>query len=329
MKKNKMMRLASVLLVLTLLSTSVISGTFAKYTTQDSASDSARVAKWGVELQVVGNLYGESYKDTIETTDNTTITVKTSDSMEVVAPGTKNEEGFSFSLNGQPEVDGKIVTKIEYRNIFLADGQYGVMVKVPAGVVTEDNFSEFTGLYTFADDKFTAATAYNGTEYYTLEDNVSLGEDYYPVEYALFGTDTNYNTSYDVAPLTENSLETIVTKIVANLGAETKRTTANCLTTLEYEHTFETNENLDSYVKLGDQKITWKWDYCQQITCPDGDNACGFCHADTILGMLENTSDNAKVVKLDNNSNYVALVEYTDYCLEADFSIDITVTQED
>ena len=51
MKKNKMMRLASFLLVATLLTTSMISGTFAKYVTEGSASDSARVAKWGVEVE--------------------------------------------------------------------------------------------------------------------------------------------------------------------------------------------------------------------------------------------------------------------------------------
>ena len=65
MRKNKMMRAASALLVAVLLTTSTISGTFAKYVTQDSAKDVARVAKWGVELQVEGNLFGETYVDEI------------------------------------------------------------------------------------------------------------------------------------------------------------------------------------------------------------------------------------------------------------------------
>ena len=47
MKKNTMMRLASVLLIAVLMSTCAISGTFAKYVTSDSSSDSARVARWG------------------------------------------------------------------------------------------------------------------------------------------------------------------------------------------------------------------------------------------------------------------------------------------
>ena len=47
MKKNKMLRTAAILLVAVLLTTSVIGGTFAKYTTSQQTSDTARVAHWG------------------------------------------------------------------------------------------------------------------------------------------------------------------------------------------------------------------------------------------------------------------------------------------
>ena len=47
MRKNKMMRLASALLVAVLLSTCAISGTFAKYVTSSTGTDKARVAYWG------------------------------------------------------------------------------------------------------------------------------------------------------------------------------------------------------------------------------------------------------------------------------------------
>ena len=49
MKKNRMMRLASILLVLVLMTSSVVGGTFAKYTTSVEGYDTARVAKWGFE----------------------------------------------------------------------------------------------------------------------------------------------------------------------------------------------------------------------------------------------------------------------------------------
>ena len=109
MKKNKMMRLASVLLVLTLLSTSVISGTFAKYITSDEASDTARVAKWGVAVSVNGNLFGTDYNavDAAEAQNSivaSSTSVSSSDDKNIVAPGTKNEKGMKIALTGTPEV---------------------------------------------------------------------------------------------------------------------------------------------------------------------------------------------------------------------------------
>ena len=56
MKKNKFMRLASVMLMLCLITTCAISGTFAKYTTSGTATDTARVAKWGVGVEVDGEI---------------------------------------------------------------------------------------------------------------------------------------------------------------------------------------------------------------------------------------------------------------------------------
>ena len=160
MKKNKAMRSASVLLVATLLTTSVISGTLAKYTTQDAAKDTARVAKWGVELQAIGNLYGDTYKDLIVTENDTNATVQSVDrTADVVAPGTQNAEGFTFSLKGKPEVDGTITTTITSQNIFLKAGTYGIMIPVDEDVVTAGNFDEIRDLYTKSGDTYTEATA--------------------------------------------------------------------------------------------------------------------------------------------------------------------------
>ena len=99
MKKNTFMRLAAVLLVLTLLSTSVIGGTFAKYTTTVSSSDSARVAKWGFNTASIDfeNLFAASYDNVKDG----------SDELAIIAPGTKGSASFKFenSLeNVNPEV---------------------------------------------------------------------------------------------------------------------------------------------------------------------------------------------------------------------------------
>lgn len=50
MKKNAFLRLASVLLIVTLLSTCVISGTFAKYTSQAKGDKSIQVAAWSITV---------------------------------------------------------------------------------------------------------------------------------------------------------------------------------------------------------------------------------------------------------------------------------------
>ncbi len=90
MKKNKTMRLASVLLVMVLLSTCVIGGTFAKYTRQINNQDSARVARWGFggenEHIAITNLFMNAYGDTVKGTGDA----------NVIAPGTGNTATFQF-----------------------------------------------------------------------------------------------------------------------------------------------------------------------------------------------------------------------------------------
>lgn len=122
MKKNRMMRVASVLLVAVLLTTSAISGTFAKYVTHASNSDEARVAKFGVNVTATGSLFEHSYDVFTTNAGNTVIR---SDSGDVVAPGTKNETGMSFSVTGTPEVTVQIsfvATKVSDVVLPKADG---------------------------------------------------------------------------------------------------------------------------------------------------------------------------------------------------------------
>lgn len=97
MKNNKMMRVASALLVAVLLTTCVISGTFAKYTTSASGSDTARVAKWGVNVTVAGTTFATSY-GTTATSSSTT---------KIVAPGTSGSMA-AVALSGTPEVSVQV-----------------------------------------------------------------------------------------------------------------------------------------------------------------------------------------------------------------------------
>lgn len=111
MKKNKSLRLASVLLMLCLITTCAVSGTFAKYTTSATATDTARVAKWGVTTSVTA---GElSYRYAKNSTTEIEYTVQSSDdSTKLVAPGTTGKI-LTAALNGQPEVAAKITITVD------------------------------------------------------------------------------------------------------------------------------------------------------------------------------------------------------------------------
>ncbi|MEE1144225.1 MAG: hypothetical protein UHT63_02570, partial [Acutalibacteraceae bacterium] len=207
MKKNVLMRAASGLLVATMLTTCAISGTFAKYVTQDNGGDVARVAKWGVVVQVEGDLYSQKYlngANTVTDIDGVTLGVNgqqiASPTSNVVAPGTKSENPFTFSINGKPEVDSKTKIEIKAQNIYLKQGTYGVMVPVADDVLNTENFNEIVaaGLYTEAAGTYTKVPAANpgdgpaaDTDYYTLEDYVVSGVDYYPVIYNMAGDTTS------------------------------------------------------------------------------------------------------------------------------------------
>ena len=101
MKKNKMMRIASVLLVAVILTTCAISGTFAKYVTSGPGSDSARVAKWGVTVSGTADTFAKTYTKTDGTFTVATNTVVSTE--DVVAPGTTGSMA-AFTLGGTPEV---------------------------------------------------------------------------------------------------------------------------------------------------------------------------------------------------------------------------------
>ena len=111
MKKNKMMRIASVLLVAVLLTTCAISGTFAKYVTSKESTDTARVAKFGVDLVVtVDGAFATEYD--ADTTANDehgvaiakTVVAAADDQDNLVAPGTKGDLMASATIEGTPEV---------------------------------------------------------------------------------------------------------------------------------------------------------------------------------------------------------------------------------
>lgn len=94
MKKMSMFALLLAAVVATSYS---VSGTYAKYTSSSEGTDSARVAKWGINMENVVDLFASDYTD-VKSADNGDGTFD-----NVVAPGT--EGSYTFTIDGAPETN--------------------------------------------------------------------------------------------------------------------------------------------------------------------------------------------------------------------------------
>ena len=120
MKKNWTMRVALLVVALTLITSCFVGGTFAKYVTGGSYEDTARVAKFGVTVEADGALFASQYE-----TDDANADLEGKYSVEVgkdsedklVAPGTKGEAA-AITLSGVPEV----AVRISYKATIALEG---------------------------------------------------------------------------------------------------------------------------------------------------------------------------------------------------------------
>ena len=109
MNRNRLMKASAFLLVSTMATSCFVGSTFAKYVSEGEGDDSARVAKWGVEVTVTGDGFKTSYgKDDYKSNvDGNTVISSTTE--KVVAPGTKGTFG-GVKITGTPEVAVKVET---------------------------------------------------------------------------------------------------------------------------------------------------------------------------------------------------------------------------
>ena len=131
MKKHNMMRVASALAVVTLLSTSLISGTLAKYTsTETSRDDSAKVASWKIlagtrpnNLEAISSGSNSNsftfdlfntVKDTKDGTDEKDIK-EGSDNASIIAPGTWGY--VDLKIKNDSEVNASYTIKLNSSNV--------------------------------------------------------------------------------------------------------------------------------------------------------------------------------------------------------------------
>lgn len=328
MKKNKMMRLASVLLVLCLLTTSVISGTFAKYITTDQQYDTARVAKFGVVASLSGDLFGATY---VGATDNSITTYGVNDGTVsssvngedfVVAPGTKNTDGLTLSVTGTPEVATKVIFDAAEdaengaknyvdSDIYLVDGVYAYMVPYD-GELTKENITNYyyaSGVNTVIYQKATADMwDDDGLIVYEAMGVVTVAEadgKYYPL---LWSLDVDQHTTLNLTDV--RTIAEVKTNLEKLFNTDTSTDTSD-----EPGIKFDPNET--NALKA---KVTWKWDYVDENSGAWADQyndtnelTTNVDKMDTILGSMMaaySGASDVKIVTADPTNSYYTAVSY-------------------
>ena len=128
-KKNWTLRAAVLMLALVLITSCFVGGTFAKYVTSGSGTDSARVAKFGVTVTASGDLFAKEYATDDQTVVGT-IAKSVISTDKVVAPGTESNGDFvAATVAGTPEVAVRVSYKLDTATLQLenwkdGDGQF-------------------------------------------------------------------------------------------------------------------------------------------------------------------------------------------------------------
>lgn len=137
MKKNVMMRLAAILLVCVLASTCGISGTYAKYVSSATGSDTARVAKWGWgDTSISIDLFNDTYDETVDSADDA----------NVIAPGTSKTGALVWTPDAgfAPEVDYQLSFAVVGTIPAEIEAELDWTLQIDGGEV--ENFTNFADL---------------------------------------------------------------------------------------------------------------------------------------------------------------------------------------
>jgi hypothetical protein len=326
MKKNKMMRTASALLVLVLLTVSIICGTFAKYTASAEAENStAKVANWGVNISATGSLFSNTYLNSANgnkpggsATSNITVSSSTND---LVAPGTKNDTGLELSITGTPEVSTTLGLTVSAQDVYLAAGTYGEMRKVS---VTSGTFTSLknAGIYTLSGSAYTKVTGdYDSSAtYYQIDNKVTVASGgYYPIKYTITADSTT-------------STATSAKKLAHTLAGKVATVSESSDASVKYEVIgSEIAAGTDLSSKFGTQTIKWSWDF------DDSTNGT-YDKQDTILGDLiaggidvvqVGASDAVTKLSVATSTGVVTAGENTVGSVKAVFEVELTATQVD
>ena len=159
MEKNKTMKMISITLLVVMIALVLVSGTYAKYTSTASGSDSARVAKWTFKVgdaDITSKTFTFDLFKTINEADGTSDEDDVTGS-KVIAPGTGGS--FSIVLKNESEVSAKYGIKYTVTNENEIPVQFSTDGKTWSKSLTD----------VAASDTDTKLAANNGTKTITVQ----------------------------------------------------------------------------------------------------------------------------------------------------------------
>lgn len=144
MKRNSMPKVAAFMLALALVSTSMLSGTFAKYSSEFSGQDTALVAKWefgtviGQDLGNLGapleagvpqklDLFGHEYNKHIITSDGAFIIAPGVESMFYIVMGNRSDVSAKVEIEFEL-VSGSALVPMEFNVPEIGGNEHGLIV---------------------------------------------------------------------------------------------------------------------------------------------------------------------------------------------------------
>ena len=191
-KKNVTLRAAAVLFALALITSCFVGGTFAKYVTNGTGTDTARVAKFGVTVTANGTMFAEKYDTDKEakTVVSSRVGVAEGKKDNVVAPGTSGKM-VSMKLSGQPEVDVHVnyaPTVTLSDNWTMEDGTFYCPLQITIGTVTFDGlkFNAKAALVAAIENEIVSNTS-NNKIYKAGTDLSTVGNDALAISWAWSG----------------------------------------------------------------------------------------------------------------------------------------------
>ena len=166
MKNNKTVKFMALVLFVTILAIILVSGTYAKYTTSATGSDTATVAKWSIKLgdediaKSTEKTFAIDLFSTITNTDGTgEKNVKKTDG-SLIAPGTMGSFTLA-SLKNESEVNAK------YSVTYTLSNESGVPLEFTTNKDDESSWkSDFTAVNVSNEALATDATATTATVYW-------------------------------------------------------------------------------------------------------------------------------------------------------------------